>query len=88
MPAGTPPGQYTGTVAVKPKDAEATAVPVTLRVWGFEIPEKGSHLKTAFSWDEAGSAAIHGDADDAGPHHQAIDVAHRAPLIAHTAFGR
>jgi len=63
VPAGTPPGLYTGTVTVKPRDAEATAVPVTLRVWGFEIPEKGSHLKTAFSWDEAGSAAIHGDAD-------------------------
>lgn len=60
IPPGTPPGNYAGNVTVKPRNAEATAVPVKLRVWGFEIAAKGSHLKMAFTWDESGSEAIHG----------------------------
>lgn len=63
VPPKTPPGNYLGHVTVKPKNADATNVPVKLRVWDFEIPEKGSTLKMAFSWDENASAAIHGMSD-------------------------
>lgn len=60
VPSDTPSGTYTGKVLVKPRNAETNAIPVSLRVWDFAIPDQGSHLKMAFNWDESASAAIHG----------------------------
>ncbi len=60
VPPRTPGGVYTGAVTVKPANSDARTVPVELRVWSFEIPAQGSHLKMAFTWDENASAAIHG----------------------------
>lgn len=63
IPSDALAGVYSGEVFIKPRNAKAATIPVTLRVWDFTIPAKGSHLRMAFNWDESGSAAIHGAAD-------------------------
>lgn len=40
IPAGTPPGDYTGAVTITGPDQPALRVPVTLRVWKFTAPAK------------------------------------------------
>jgi hypothetical protein len=49
VPAGTPAGDYRGSISVKPINAEQTSIAVKLRVWDFELPREG-HLKT-HTWD-------------------------------------
>lgn len=63
IPAGTPPGTYSGAVTVKAGNAEAKTLPVRLRVWAFDIPPQGSSLKLAFSWYMDSSKALHGAAE-------------------------
>ncbi len=63
VPTGTRPGDYTGAITVKPQNAEATIVPVKLKVWGFEIPPQKNTLKLALAWAEGVSRAIHGKTD-------------------------
>lgn len=47
-PAGTPAGEYRGRVRVAPSGAAATEVPLTVRVYPFDLPVEG-HMKTAFA---------------------------------------
>ncbi|MEZ4269072.1 MAG: DUF6067 family protein [Myxococcota bacterium] len=53
VPRGTPAGTYHGQVTVTGTGLTATAVPITLRVRGFELPSTSS-LRTAFGmgWDD------------------------------------
>lgn len=53
VPRGTPAGTYHGQVNVTGTGLAATAVPITLRVRGFELPSTSS-LRTAFGmgWDD------------------------------------
>ena len=46
VPEGTAPGTYKGTLTIRPADAPAASVPVTLTVWDFALPRVPS-LKTA-----------------------------------------
>ncbi len=59
VPRGTPAGDYTGAIALKPKNAETVTVPVRLTVRPFELPERGT-LRLALSWAEGASQSIHG----------------------------
>ncbi|MCP4643853.1 MAG: DUF4091 domain-containing protein [bacterium] len=47
-PAGTPPGDYTGTVTLHPANAPATTVTVKAQIYGFDLSVRG-HFKTAFA---------------------------------------
>jgi len=47
-PAGTPAGEYAGTVAMRPPGQPAAEVPVQATVYGLGLPVRG-HLKTAFA---------------------------------------
>lgn len=47
-PAGTAPGDYSGTITVTASNAPATRLALNVRVWGFEVP-KETHLRTAMS---------------------------------------
>jgi hypothetical protein len=47
-PPGTPAGEYTGTVTIRPPGQPATEVAVHLTVYGLTLPTQG-HLKTAFA---------------------------------------
>ncbi len=47
-PAGTPPGDYGGTVTIRPAGVPETTIDVTAHVYGFDLPVQG-HLKTAFA---------------------------------------
>ncbi len=47
-PAGTPPGDYAGTVTLRPPGQTATEVAVQVTVYGVTLPVRG-HLKTAFA---------------------------------------
>lgn len=47
VPRGTQPGDYQGTVTVRPQDAPARTVPVKLHVYGFTLP-RTNHIKTSF----------------------------------------
>lgn len=40
VPRGAAAGVYRGTIAVKPKEAPPCTLPVELRVWGFERPQR------------------------------------------------
>ncbi len=39
VPAGTPPGDYTGILRVAPEEKPATEVPISVKVWNFTLPE-------------------------------------------------
>jgi len=47
-PAGAAPGDYTGTITLRPEGQPAGTVSLTLTVWNFALPLRGK-LKTAFS---------------------------------------
>ena len=47
-PAGTPSGEYAGTVTIRPPGQAATEVAVRVTVYGVTLPVQG-HLKTAFA---------------------------------------
>ncbi|MBN2308735.1 MAG: DUF4091 domain-containing protein, partial [Candidatus Hydrogenedentes bacterium] len=47
-PLGTPPGEYAGTLTLRPAGAPPAEVAVRATVYGFSLPETG-HLKTAFA---------------------------------------
>jgi hypothetical protein len=47
-PAGTKPGDYQGTITLRPEGLAPADVAVTARVYGFDLPVRG-HLKTAFA---------------------------------------
>jgi hypothetical protein len=47
VPRGTAPGDYHGTVAVKPANAPARSSPITVHVYGFTLP-RNNHIKTSF----------------------------------------
>lgn len=63
VPLGTPPGTYTGAITVQPQNAGAKTIPVSLKVWGFDIPARSNTLRLALTWDEGASQSIHGKAD-------------------------
>ena len=47
-PAGTPRGDYQGTIEIAEQHGEAVQIPITVKVWGFEIPRQ-QNLPTDFS---------------------------------------
>ena len=47
VPVDTRPGLYHGTVTLRTADAQATSVPLDVRVWNFAIPVR-QHLETCF----------------------------------------
>lgn len=47
-PAGTPAGQYVGSLTVRPKNAAPAVVQIRADVYGFALPVRG-HMKTAFA---------------------------------------
>lgn len=47
VPAGTPRGVYTGEILLKQSGKTAAKIPVSLKVWGFGIPQQ-SRLSTFF----------------------------------------
>ena len=47
VPPGTPAGTYKGRIETHPSNSPALEIPVSLKVWGFELPVR-STLKTAF----------------------------------------
>ncbi|HVK06147.1 MAG TPA: glycoside hydrolase domain-containing protein [Armatimonadaceae bacterium] len=50
-PAGTPAGEYTAEVTVRPANGPETRLPLRITVWGFDLP-KETHLRTALSFRE------------------------------------
>ncbi|HUW57701.1 MAG TPA: glycoside hydrolase domain-containing protein [Planctomycetota bacterium] len=50
----TPPGTYTGTITVTPKDMKPTRVPITVTVWDFAVTDE-THLRT-MTWLGMGAA--------------------------------
>ncbi len=58
VPAGTPAGDYSGSVRLT-WDGGAADVPVTLTVWGFDLPAAAS-LKTAFGFSYGAIPGGHG----------------------------
>lgn len=59
VPAGTPPGTYTGAVAIAADGNPDAQVPLTVRVRGVTLPVRG-HLKTAFALMPGYLEKIHG----------------------------
>lgn len=59
VPAKTAPGDYKGTVDVVADGMAKLAVPVTVHVWGFDLPSV-SKLRTAYGLDYAGPAYYQG----------------------------
>ena len=56
-PAGTPRGVYTGEILLKQSGKTAAKIPVSLKVWGFGIPQQ-SRLSTFFyTWLHMGDFA-------------------------------
>ena len=53
VPSGTPPGDYQGTVTIRPENAPARTVPLRLHVLGFTLP-RTNHLKTSFGCSVGG----------------------------------
>ncbi len=47
-PAGTPAGDYRGTISLQPKGKPAIEIGVCAKVYGFDLPVR-SHLKTTFA---------------------------------------
>ena len=47
VPRGTQPGDYQGTVTIRPANAPERTVPVNLHVYGFTLP-RSNHIKTSF----------------------------------------
>ena len=47
-PAGTTAGDYSGTLTIRPMNADPLKVAVRTKVYGFELPVQG-HMKTAFA---------------------------------------
>jgi len=47
-PPRTPPGEYVGSLTLRPKGQPATRIPLQVTVYGFTLPVEG-HLKTAFA---------------------------------------
>jgi hypothetical protein len=58
VPKDTPPGDYTGSVALRASGWSAT-VPLKLHVWNFALPER-NHLETAFGLDLGLAFQYHG----------------------------
>lgn len=52
VPRGTPAGTYTGKIQIKSDKAGSATIPVSLRVWGFDIPVTPS-IKT-LTWVNSG----------------------------------
>ena len=50
VPAGTPPGEYRGTITVDAKGVSPLSIPLTVTVWNFSLPATPS-LRTAISTD-------------------------------------
>ena len=47
VPPGAPPGDYTGTLTVRPRNAPTRAVPLRLHVWDFDLPQF-TQLRSSF----------------------------------------
>ncbi len=61
IPAQSKPGTYQGILTLSSMGKPAAHVPVTLRVWGFTMPQK-SHVRTAFGLGFSGRHAMDGEA--------------------------
>jgi hypothetical protein len=55
VPEDIPAGMYSGTITVTTADAGQESLPISLRVWDFDMPVQG-HLFT-HTWDEVGAYA-------------------------------
>lgn len=49
-PAGTPPGLYAGNVTLRINGKECK-VPVSLKVWGFELPKRSAYCAHGLLWN-------------------------------------
>jgi hypothetical protein len=58
VPLGTPPGTYSGTVRVTAAGVAASMLPVTLRIWSFDLPSTSS-LPTTFGLNGLGALKEH-----------------------------
>jgi hypothetical protein len=58
-PPGTPPGDYKGTITIQPANAPAETLPLTVTVWGFDLPAE-THLRTAVSFREPMLTQVYG----------------------------
>ncbi|MBM3472830.1 MAG: DUF4091 domain-containing protein [Armatimonadetes bacterium] len=62
VPPDAAPGDYAGTVTLRPQNASAREVPVRLHVWDFALPRESS-LTTAFGLNSMGSFGEKMDVD-------------------------
>ncbi|MEJ5296877.1 MAG: glycoside hydrolase domain-containing protein [Armatimonadota bacterium] len=79
VPSGAPAGEYSGEVTITPAGLAPVKVPVSLRVWDFELPRL-PYLRTAYgTWH--GLKALcrwHGiDMEDVGPVRQMEELLNR-----------
>lgn len=63
VPAGTPAGVYTGEVKLHCGITKTLKIPLTVRVWGFNLPEKNT-LETAFGFSPWRAFEYHGVKND------------------------
>jgi hypothetical protein len=59
-PAGTPPGDYKGTITVRPANAAPVTLKLTVTVWGFSLPDE-THLRTAVSFRDPMLKQVYGN---------------------------
>lgn len=58
-PGECPPGDYTGTITIRPRDHAATIIPVHLTVWDFALTDE-THLRTLTWLNEGGLTQWYG----------------------------
>ncbi len=80
VPKGIPPGGYAGEVGVSGKGLPRTRVPITLRVWDFDLPDRATAKSDFGSFGRAIEyhRKHHPDLDGA-----ALEEAYSAELIRH-----
>lgn len=61
IPPSAKAGQYTGTLTLSSSGEAAQKVPISLRVWGWTMPQQ-SHVRTAFGLGFQGSHPMDGEA--------------------------
>lgn len=66
-------GVYTGTITIKPANAEETKLPLEVKVWDFAVPTT-SHLKTAFAFMEDRYKAWYGEPMSKDQRYQAYQM--------------
>ena len=76
-PAGTPAGEYHGTLTVRPEGLPPTAILLTAKVYGFDLPVRG-HLKNAFALMDGFLERVYGK-----PLSRALRWAYGDYLLAH-----